>query len=148
MTRNVTVVAGGLDAGTRSALVALLARPLPVIVRRALSAARDLDDGLTGSPQHLLHGVLEALHGWKAEPMPQLQQDVREAYLSALRQRTPQTVQACAVREMLGLAAYIADGGRAERIGERVGTLCSSLWSLRREPPHAAGGPLAVPEAA
>jgi hypothetical protein len=134
MARNVTIVAGTLDDMTRSALVALLARPLPAIMRRALSAARDLDDGLTSEPQHSLYGVLDALYGWRAEAMPHLQDDVRAAYASALRRQGPQTVQTCAVREMLGLASYIADGGKAGRIGERVGALCGSLAELRQGP--------------
>lgn len=134
MARNVTIVAGTLDDTTRAALVALLARPLPAIVRRALSAARDLDDGLTSAPQHSLYGVLETLYGWQARAMPQLQDEVRAVHASAVRLQGPQTVQTCAVREMLGLASYIADGGRAERIGERIGTLCGSLSELRQGP--------------
>lgn len=141
MARNVTVVAGTLDADMRAMLDDLIAKPMPAIVRRALAAARDLDDGRTSSPQHALYGVLEALGGWRAEPMPQIQESVRDVHSTVLRRHGAQTVQTCAVREMIGLASYIADGGKAGRIGERIGALCGSLAELRQGPLLAAETP-------
>lgn len=134
MSRNITIVAGVLDAQTRKALEDLVAGPVPTILRRALQAAREMDDGLTSAPQHSLYAVLDALYGWRSEPMPLMQEAVRGLYGAAMRRQGAQTVQTCAVREMLGLAAYIADGGKAERIGERIGGLCGSLSELRQGP--------------
>lgn len=134
MARDLTIVTGVLDDATRTALVDLIGSPMPTTLRRALEAARDADDGLTSAPQHGLYGVLEALGGWRAEPMPGLQEAVRALYAAAMHRTGQHTVQTCLVREMLGLASCIADGGKAERIGYRVGTMSVSLAELRQGP--------------
>lgn len=134
MGRDLSVTTRILDEATRTALDDLIGSPMPAILRRSLEAARDADDGLTSSPQHRLYAVLESLGGWRAEPMPALQDPVRALHAAAMRGITRQTVQTCLVRETLGLASCIADGVRAERLGERIGTLCFSLSELRQGP--------------
>ncbi len=139
MARDLTIEPNVLDRDAREDLERLIAAPIPAILRNVLEAARDADDGLTSSPQHRLYAVLESLHGWRAEPMPALQERVRALYASAMRHAGRQTVHTCLVREMLGLASHVADGGKAERIGYRIGTMSVSLSELRQGPLLARG---------